>query len=100
MTSSPSLTGALEAVERILNRGGDAHDVLSAVVAALHERGIPFAAIRFAAGDRLVDGPSAGVGEGRKAPVIFNGSSVGELELAVDDEIFLRRIATLISPYC
>jgi hypothetical protein len=100
MTSSPSLTGALEAVERILNRGGAALDVLSAVVAALHDRGIAFAAIRLTAGDRLVDGPSAGVGEGRKEPVVFNGRRVGELELSVDDETVVRRIATLISPYC
>ena len=32
--------GALEAVERILNRGGNAEDVLRGVLAALRSRGI------------------------------------------------------------
>ena len=31
-------TGALEAIERVLNRGGDARDVLRDVVATLHDR--------------------------------------------------------------
>jgi hypothetical protein len=35
--------GALEAVERILNRGGDAEDVLRGVLEALGARGISFA---------------------------------------------------------
>ena len=38
MTSSPEHNGALEAVDRILNRGGDADDVLREVVAVLHDR--------------------------------------------------------------
>jgi hypothetical protein len=33
-----SASGALEAVERIVDRGGDADDVLREVVTALHER--------------------------------------------------------------
>ena len=37
MTSSPS--DALQAVDRILNRGGDADDVLREVVAVLVARG-------------------------------------------------------------
>ena len=43
-----SHSGALEAVDRILNRGGDADDVLRDVLQALHERGVSWAAIRFA----------------------------------------------------
>jgi hypothetical protein len=35
--------GAPEAVERILNRGGDAEDVLRGVLEALGARGISFA---------------------------------------------------------
>jgi hypothetical protein len=100
MTSSPSLSGALEAVERILNRGGEPDDVLGAVVGALHERGIPLASIRFVDGDELAEGPSAGGGEGRREPVVFHGRRVAELELAVDDEQFVRRVAILISAHC
>ena len=36
--TSRSSSGALEAVERILNRGGDADAVLLQVVEALHQR--------------------------------------------------------------
>ncbi len=35
---SASYSGALEAIDRILNRGGDADDVLRAVVDVLHDR--------------------------------------------------------------
>jgi L-methionine (R)-S-oxide reductase len=38
MTSRPEHTGALEAVQRVMNRGGDADDVLREVVSLLHER--------------------------------------------------------------
>lgn len=38
MTSRPDHAAALEALDRILNRGGDADDVLRAVVALLHDR--------------------------------------------------------------
>jgi len=38
MTSRPEHNGALEAVDRILNRGGDADDVLREVVGVLHDR--------------------------------------------------------------
>jgi hypothetical protein len=33
-------SGALEAIDRILDRGGDADDVLRSVLAALRKRGI------------------------------------------------------------
>lgn len=38
MSTTDAHRGALEAVERILNRGGDADDVLRAVVEILHDR--------------------------------------------------------------
>ncbi len=92
--------GALEAVDRILNRGGEADDVLRAVLAALHERGTPFAAVRFVEDDRLVDGPSVGKRtETIVTPVTYDGRKVGELELATDDRAFAQRVATLISAY-
>jgi hypothetical protein len=91
---------ALEAVERILNRGGEADDVLRAVLAALHERGVPFAAVRFVEGSELVEGPSVGTpGEAIETPVVYEGTRVGALELALGDRAFAERLATLISPY-
>ena len=101
MSSRPEQRAALEAIDRILNRGGDADEVLGAVLEALHERGIGYAAIRFVEGDQLVDGPSIG---GREAaclelPVLYEGAQVGTLELATDDAAFVARVATLISAY-
>jgi len=92
--------GALEAIDRILNRGGDADDVLRGVLAALHDRGVPYAAIRFAESGALVDGPSVGDRrEARTTPIVYDGERVGELELAVDDSRFAERVATLISAF-
>jgi hypothetical protein len=96
MTSKSDRAGALEAVERILNRGGDADDVLRAIVTALHER-FGYAAIRLAEGG----GPSAGRRQHViEVPVEFQGTRVAELELSTDDGAFAQRIATLITPYC
>jgi hypothetical protein len=92
--------GALEAIDRILNRGGDADDVLRAVLQTLHDRGIPSAAIRFVEEGSLVDGPSIGQPTAmRTTPVVYQGDLVGELDLAVDDGAFAERVATLISAY-
>jgi hypothetical protein len=87
--------GALEAVDRIVNRGGDADDVVRAVLAALHERGVA-AAIRFAGGGELAAGDGA---PGLRVPIVRDGERIGELEAAADDEAFVARVATLISPY-
>ena len=92
---------ALAAVERIVEAGGDADEVLRAVLAALHERGAAYAAIRFVEEGRLVDGPAVGSGSGVTVPVRYEGGVVGELEAAVtpEDASFLERVAALISPY-
>jgi hypothetical protein len=90
--------GALEAVERILNRGGDAEDVLRGVLEALGARGISFARVQPAGSDGLNAGLT--VGEQREAvavPVVYEGLEVGSLELATDDPPFAERVATLIS---
>lgn len=90
--------GALEAVERILNRGGDAEDVLQGVLEALGARGISFARVQLAGSDGLNAGLT--VGEQREAvavPVVYEGLEVGSLELATDDRAFAERVATLIS---
>jgi hypothetical protein len=93
-------TGVLEAVERIVNRGGDADEVLRAVLAAFHERGVAYAVVRFVERGELVDGPR--VGEPTKSvgvPVHYRGGRIGELAAAVDDPALLERVATLIAPY-
>jgi putative methionine-R-sulfoxide reductase with GAF domain len=105
--SSGRTSSALEAIDRILNRGGDADDVLRAVVAVLHERaGYAWAAIFFVEGGELALGPSAGepVPDTRtRVPVAYGGDPVGELAVdgaAAGDAAFLERVATLISAYC
>lgn len=100
--------GALDAVERVINRGGDADDVLRGVVAAVHERIPHFAGvgIAFMEDGRLVLGPAAGDGDGEevRSLVTFEGAPVAELVVhrtePADDGPFLERVATLISPYC
>ena len=92
--------GALEAIDRILNRGGDADDVLRRVLTALHDRGVAYAAIRFVEAGDLVDGPSIGPHvDARTTPIVYEGEQVGELDLAVEDAAFAERVATLISAH-
>jgi L-methionine (R)-S-oxide reductase len=57
-----SHAGALEAIERILNRGGDAENVLSAVVEVLHDRfeDYSWVGIYLVEGEELVLGPWQG----------------------------------------
>ena len=96
---------ALAAVDRILNRGGDADDVLRAVVASLVERGgCAWAGILFAENGELILGPEAGEPDPdarRRTPVVYEGSQVAELVTdGCDDDAFLDRVALLISAYC
>ena len=106
--SADTYRGALDAVERILNRGGDADDVLRAVVATLHERVPHFAwvGIAFMEEGELQLGPEAGDGDGDELStlVAFEGAPVAELLVRrteqADDGPFLERVATLVSPYC
>jgi hypothetical protein len=81
--------GALEAVERILNRGGNADEVLGNVLAAVHTRGVASAKLRLAENGRFVDRLSVG-GEAERivSPVVHEGAQIGSLELAVDDGAF------------
>jgi hypothetical protein len=99
-----SHTGALEAIERVLNRGGEADDVLRQVVAILHERLGHYVRISFVEADGVAPGPAAGDETGTTAfPIAFQGSRVAELEaggeLSADDRALLERVAILVSPY-
>lgn len=103
--SSPS--GALEAVERVLSRGGDADDVLRRVVAALHERGgYAWAGISFVEPGGLALGPQAGEpDEARRlrVPVVWQGDAIAELAVdgaPEDHRTVLERVAVLVSGHC
>jgi putative methionine-R-sulfoxide reductase with GAF domain len=98
---------ALEVVDRILNGGGDADDILRKVVAALHaETGYAWAGIFFLEAGELALGPQAGTpDETRRTslPVIWQGTPVAELavdDAPEEDRMFLERVAVLVSGYC
>jgi hypothetical protein len=93
---------ALEALDRILNRGGDADDVLRSTVAVLvDEPGIAWAGIAFREEGSLVLGPQAGEPDEQRrtrVPVLYQGSAVGELWVDGDMERdFLDRVAAIVS---
>jgi putative methionine-R-sulfoxide reductase with GAF domain len=104
-----SHSGAFEAIDRILNRGGDADDVLRRVVAVLEERlpGCRWVGISFVEGGELVLGPELGdrSGEETSVPIAYEGTMVAELAVIADgldesDRALLERVAILISPHC
>jgi hypothetical protein len=102
-----STSGALEAVDRIVNRGGDADDILREVVAALHEQaGYRWAGILFVEEGELVLGPHTGQpDEPRRTsvPVVWQGERVAELavdDAPEEDRMFLERVALLVSGHC
>ena len=97
-------SGALEALDRILNRGGDADDVLRSVVTVLaREPKITWAGIAFLEEDELALGPKAGEPDETNrtcVPISFQGTPVGELWVDGEAEpAFLERVAVLISAY-
>jgi hypothetical protein len=93
MTSTSS-AGALEAVERILNRGGEPDAVLRDVVRVLHER----TGCWFAIGD-IASGPTPH--ETQRHQVLWEGAPVAELTAAAEaDPALCARVALLVSPYC
>ena len=98
--------GALEAIERILDRGGDADEVLRDVVAVLHSDS-SWVGISFVEGGELVLGPALGeqTVEPTRIPISYENNVVAELGVSadeIDDENreFLERVAILIAPYC
>ena len=89
-------SGAIEAVDRILNRGEP--DALAQVVAALHERGFAWIAVL-----RRDGSVAAAAGERPpvtlQTPIVHRGRRVGEIEVAADeaDRPLLERVALLVS---
>jgi acyl-CoA thioester hydrolase len=99
-------SGAVDAVERIVNSEGEADEILRQAVATIAKRFDTFCGIRFVEDGGMLDGPSAGAfGEPRAVvPITYDDSSVAEIvlgnELADEDRDALDRIAELLSAYC
>jgi hypothetical protein len=97
--------GALEAIERILDRGSDADDVLRDVVAVLHSD-YSWVGISFVEEGELVLGPALGeqTVEPTRIPISYENNVVAELgivgEIDPEDRAFLERVALLIAPFC
>ena len=96
-------SGALEAIERILDRGSDADEVLRDVVAVLHSD-YSWVGISFVEEGELVLGPALGkqTVEPTRIPIAYESNVVAELGVIADeiDRAFLERVAVLIAPYC
>jgi putative methionine-R-sulfoxide reductase with GAF domain len=102
-----SSDGALATIERIVDEGGDADDILRRVVAALHDTaGYAWAGVYFVEDGELVLGPEAGTADDAHrttVPVTWQGDRVAEL--AVDgareeDRSLLEQVAALVSGHC
>jgi acyl-CoA thioester hydrolase len=98
--------GAVSAIEQIVEREGEADEILRAVVASIAKRFWTFCGIRFLEDAGVVIGPSAGTfsAEGAVVPVRYDGAAVAEIVLgapldAADRDAF-ERIAATIAPYC
>jgi hypothetical protein len=98
------VSAIVEEVDRILAEGGDADDVLRAVVQAIVEGGgARSAGILFAEGNEFVLGPQAGEPDeaGRLyVPVIYDGAQIGILVADGARSIgMLERVAELVSEH-
>ena len=102
-----STSEALDAIALILNRGGDADDILRQVVAALHEQaGYPWAGIFFLEDGEFALGPQAGTPDASRrmsVPVTWQSAPVAEIAIddaPEEDRMFLERVAVLVSGHC
>ena len=105
-----SSSDTLEAIDQVLNRGGDADEVLRQVVAVLHDSiaECSWVGISFVEGSELALGPAQGeptAVDRITIPISYENNVVAELgvvadELGADDRMFLERVALLISPHC
>ena len=98
------MSGPLEEIDRVVAQGGDADDVLRAVVAVLAaEPEIAWAGIRFLEAGELVLGPAAGApneSQRHTTPIAYRDDPVGELVIDGDaEQLLLDQVATRISSY-
>jgi putative methionine-R-sulfoxide reductase with GAF domain len=109
---SDAYRGVVDAVDRMVNRGDEADQVVRATVELLAGRlpRVEWAGISFVEGGELAPGPTSGVeatGSRLAVPIEYEGRTVGELAVASSDpEVFddedassLERVATLISQH-
>jgi hypothetical protein len=92
-------------IDDALAHGGDADDVLRAVVQALVAEGTcSWAGILFSEGDDLVLGPHAGEpdpGLRVQIPIAYKGERVAELVVdGCDDTGYLENVGARIAEYC
>ena len=98
--------GALEAIDEIVSRGGEADEVLREVVAVLH-RHYSWVGISFVEAGELMLGPAQGerTAEPTAIPISYENNVVAELGvvapgLSPEDRALLERVAELLAPYC
>jgi hypothetical protein len=105
----PGTDARLAAIEQIVQRGGDADEVLRDVVMELHtDAGYPWAGIYFVEGDALALGPHAGTAAAdtparTTTPVMWQGDRIAELAIddaPEEDRKFLERVAVLVADHC
>ncbi|HEU0305080.1 MAG TPA: hypothetical protein VFR32_10930 [Gaiellaceae bacterium] len=95
----------VERVAALVGAGGEADDVLRAVVAELASApGISWAGIAFVEQGSLVLGPEAGEPEESRRRLVsipYGGDTVAELRVDGDaDDASLGRVARLLGPHC
>jgi hypothetical protein len=95
---------ALATIEAVVERGGDADDVLREVVSILHAELGRFVRISFVEEGGLEPGPAAGEeAPVTGVPIAWEGRRVAELEVGGEqsqgDRELLERVAALVSPY-
>jgi hypothetical protein len=95
---------SLEALDRVLEQGGEPDDILRSVVRVLTEDpAIEWAGIAFLEEGDVNLGPSAGrADESRRTrvPIMYGSTQVGELWIDGEaDRGLIERIAVLVSPY-
>lgn len=94
----------LERIAGVVGGGGDADDVLRAVVVELAgDTRVAWAGIFFLEGDELVLGPEAGsedVGRRCTEAIVYRNATIGELAVdGVADAPFLQRVAAAIAEH-
>ena len=99
--------GAVEAVERIINRECEADEILRQSVATIAKRFDTFCGIRFVEDGGMIDGPSGGAVQraaGRRGDHLrrleHRRDRARQRPLEEEDRDAFDRIAELLSPFC